>query len=62
MNRLINPLREEKEYKGLLREVIAQNKSKRRFPAVMTGLSDGGKCAFFIALALDYKENAKAKH
>ena len=61
MNRLINPLREEKEYKGLLREVIAQNKSKRRFPAVMTGLSDGGKCAFFIALALDYKEKCKGK-
>ncbi len=61
MYRLINPIREEKEYKGLLTEVIAQSKSKHPLPAVMTGLSDGGKCAFFIALSLDYKAKRGGK-
>ena len=61
MERLIAPIRAEKEYKELLAELVAQNRSAKKYPVLLTGLSDGGKCAFFVALALDYKKKRNAK-
>ena len=56
MNRLIEPIRGEKEYKEMLAELIAQSRSVRRYPVLLTGLSDGAKCAMYVALSEDYKK------
>ena len=55
MSVLIKPIKEEKEYKELLREAIAQSKSNRRYPILLTGLSDGARAAFDIAISGDWK-------
>lgn len=61
MIRLIEPVRREKEYKSLFTEVIAQSKSKRKYPVLLTGLTDGAKSAFYIAIAEDYKKKCGGK-
>ena len=61
MERLIAPIRAEKEYKELLSELVAQSRSQKKYPVLLTGLSDGAKCAFYVALALDYKKKRDGK-
>ncbi len=61
MERLIAPIRTEKEYKELLAELVAQSRSQKKYPVLLTGLSDGAKCAFYVALALDYKKKRDGK-
>lgn len=61
MERLIEPVKKEKEYKELLSELVAQSRSQKRYPVLLTGLSDGAKCAFYVALALDYRKKRGAK-
>lgn len=61
MIRLIEPVRREKEYKTLLAEAVAQSRSQRKYPILLTGLSDGAKCAFYIALSEDYKKKRGGK-
>ncbi len=61
MERLINPIKNEKEYKSLCSELIAQSKQTKKLPVLLTGLSDGAKCAFYVALALDYKRKRGGK-
>ncbi len=56
MERLIRPISAEKEYKELLSELIAQSASKRPLPALLTGLTDGARCAFYVAAVLDWKK------
>lgn len=55
MNRLIDPIRNEKEYKELIKEAISQSKASRTYPILLTGLSDGARSAFYIAAATDWR-------
>ncbi|MBE6609649.1 MAG: transcription-repair coupling factor [Ruminococcaceae bacterium] len=61
MKRLIEPIRQEKEYKELLAETVAQSKSKRKYPVLITGLSDGARGIFAIALSQDFKSKTGGK-
>ncbi len=61
MNRIIDPLKKEKEYKELLKEAIAQSKSNKTYPILLTGLSDGARCAFYLSAATDWKEKKGGK-
>ena len=61
MIRLIEPVRREKEYKTLLTEAVAQSRSQRKYPILLTGLSDGAKCAFYIAIAEDFRKKGGGK-
>lgn len=61
MERLIEPVRREKEYKELFNELIAQSRSAKRYPVLLTGLSDGAKCALYVALSQDYKKKRGGK-
>ena len=61
MKRLIEPIRQEKEYKELLAETVAQSKSSRKYPVLLTGLSDGARCVFDIALSQDFKSKTGGK-
>lgn len=61
MERLIDPVRREKEYKEMLTELVAQSRSQKRYPVLLTGLTDGAKCAMYIALAQDYKKKRGGK-
>ena len=47
---LIEPIRQEKEYKELLREALAQSNSRKPYPVMLTGLSEGAGCAFYAAV------------
>ncbi len=53
---LIEPIRQEKEYKELIREAVAQSKSKIPYPMLLTGMSDGARAAFYAAVASDWKK------
>ena len=61
MERLIDPIRREKEYKQLFDELVAQSRSVKRYPVLLTGLSDGAKCAMYVALSLDYRKKRGGK-
>ena len=61
MDRLIQPLRRESEYKTLFTELVAQSRSQRRYPALLTGLTDGAKCALYVALSQDFKKKTNGK-
>lgn len=61
MERLIQPIRAEKEYKELFSELISQSVSKKPLPALLTGLTDGARCAFYVAATLDWKKKNGAK-
>ncbi|MBR2474567.1 MAG: transcription-repair coupling factor [Clostridia bacterium] len=61
MERLIEPIRREREYRELFAELVAQSRSQRRYPVLLTGLSDGAKCAMYVALSRDYKEKRGGK-
>ena len=56
MQRLVEPIRREKEYKELFSELDAQRRSGRKYPVLLTGLTDGAKCALYMALAADHKK------
>ena len=51
----------QKEYKELLAETVAQSKSNRKYPVLLTGLSDGARCVFDIALSQDFKSKTGGK-
>lgn len=55
MNRLIGPLKNEKEYKELIKEALSQSKGDKTYPILLTGLSDGARCAFYLSAAEDWK-------
>ena len=61
MEQLINPIRREKEYKNLLDEAVAQSRSQKKYPILLTGLSDGAKCAFYLAVSSDYRKKRGGK-
>ena len=61
MKRLIDPIRSEKEYKELIREALSQSKASRTDPILLTGLSDGARCAFYLAVAEDWKAKKGGK-
>ena len=61
MERLIQPIRAEKEYKELFSELLAQSVSRKPLPALLTGLTDGARCAFYVAATLDWKKKKGAK-
>ncbi len=61
MERLISPIRQEREYKELISELVAQSKQAKRYPVLLTGLSDGAKCALYVALSADYRKKRGAK-
>ena len=61
MERLISPIRQEREYKEMVSELVAQSKQVKRYPVLLTGLSDGAKCALYVALSADYRKKRGAK-
>lgn len=61
MNRIIGPIKSEKEYKELIREALSQSKGDKTFPILLTGLSDGARTAFYLAAAQDWKAKKGGK-
>ena len=61
MERLIQPIRAEKEYKELFAELVSQSVSRKPLPALLTGLTDGARCAFYVAATLDWKKKKNAR-
>ena len=61
MERLTESIRQEKEYKELLREAIAQSRSKKPYPMMLTGLSEGARCVFCAAVSEDWKQKRGGK-
>ncbi len=58
---LIEPIRQEKEYKELLREALAQSNSRKPYPVMLTGLSEGAGCAFYAAVSDDWSRKRGGK-
>lgn len=56
MNQITEAIKAEKEYKSILREAIAENKSKKPLPLLVTGLSEGARSAFYVAITEDWKQ------
>jgi len=56
MNQITEAIKAEKEYKTILREAIAENKSSKPLPLLVTGLSEGARSAFYVALTEDWKK------
>ena len=56
MNQIIQAIKAEKEYKSILREAIAENKSNKPLPLLVTGLSEGARSAFYVAMTEDWKQ------
>ena len=61
MNRLIDPIKSEKEYKELIKEALSQSKAEKTYPILLTGLSDGARCAFYLAAAEDWRAKKGGK-
>ena len=61
MERLIQPIRAEREYKELLAEIVAQSVSRKPLPVLLTGLTDGARGVFYVAATLDWKKKKGGK-
>lgn len=61
MEKLIEPIKQEKEYKELLREAVAQSKSRKPSPMMITGLSEGARCTFYAAISEDWMQKRGGK-
>ncbi|MBR2460873.1 MAG: transcription-repair coupling factor [Clostridia bacterium] len=55
MNQITDSIKSEKEYKLLLREALAENKSSKPLPLLLTGLSEGARSAFYVAVTEDWR-------
>ena len=61
MIRIVGEIKNEKEYKELIKEAISQSKASSTYPILLTGLSDGAKTAFYLSAAMDWKAKKGGK-